>query len=97
MMNLTNRATLSVSGIPSRAASSWVIPQIVCSSIDPSSGRVVGHIEEGVVALVAEVFQRADADDPVDLALELLPALQPHLDVAVRRDLGQLGLRVRAL
>ena len=52
---------------------------MVCSSITPSAGRtLVGHLEEVVVAVVAEVLERADRHDAVDRLVELLPALQQH-------------------
>ena len=38
--------------------------------------RVVGKLEEVVVAFVAEVLEGADADDAVDRLAELLPAVQ---------------------
>jgi hypothetical protein len=40
--------------------------------------RCVGHLEEFVVAVEAEMLERADRDDPVDRLVELLPALQQH-------------------
>ncbi len=40
--------------------------------------RGVGHLEEVVVAVAAEVLERADRDDPVDRLVELLPALQQY-------------------
>jgi hypothetical protein len=75
-MNFTNRATSKVSGIPRSAISGKVSAVMVCSSITPSSGSVVGHGEEVVVAVEAEMLERADRHDPVDRLVELLPALQ---------------------
>ena len=40
--------------------------------------RRVGHLEELVVPVPAEVFERADGDDAVDAFVKLLPALQQH-------------------
>ena len=36
---------------------------------------LVGRVEEVLVAVEAEVFEGADADDPIDWLGELLPAL----------------------
>ena len=46
---------------------------------------------------MAEVLEGADGDDPVDLLVELLPALQPNLDVAGGGNLRELGDRVLLL
>ena len=40
--------------------------------------RLIGHLEEVVVAVGAEVLERADRHDPVDRLVELLPALQQY-------------------
>ncbi len=45
---------------------------------------VEAGLEEVVVALEAEVLERLDRHDPVDRAVELLPALQPHVERARR-------------
>ena len=40
--------------------------------------RLIGLLEEVVVAVGAEVLERADRHDPVDRLVELLPALQQY-------------------
>ena len=79
-----------VSGSPRSANSSSLGLTMVCSIITPSAGSAcVGHLEEVVVAVAAEVLERADRHDPVDRLVELLPALQQHPLAA--RAVGLLG------
>lgn len=52
---------------------------MVCSKhLAVGRQRAVGHLEEMVVALVAEVLERADRDDAVDGLVKFLPSLQQH-------------------
>ena len=55
-------------------------------------------LEVVVVALEAEVLEGLDRDDPIDRLVELLPALQPHVELAVavglRQQLVAVGLLV---
>ena len=44
----------------------------------PGGHRLVGDLEEVVVAFQAEVLERLDRNDPVHRLVELLPALQQH-------------------
>ena len=65
-----------VSGNPLSANSSSLGLMMVCSIITPSVGqRLVGLLEEVVVAVAAEVLERADRHDAVDRLVELLPTL----------------------
>ncbi len=59
--------------------------------------HVVGHREEVVVALVAEVLERADGHDPVDGLVPLFPALQQHPPAALGVHLVEHLLHVGGL
>ena len=78
MMNLKNRRCVMVTGSSRSVNSSSLGLTIVCSIMTPSRQRRVGHLEELVVAVAAEVLERADRHDAVDRLVELLPALQQH-------------------
>ena len=53
---------------------------------------VVGTFEERGIPHLLEGVEGLDGDDPIDLLVELFPALQARLDIALRRNLGELGL-----
>jgi len=51
--------------------------------------NTVCHVEKCCVARFLECLERSDAHDAVDGLVKLLPALQPHLHRARRRNCGQ--------